>query len=338
MPGEEADKISGVAAEQPDPEGRARAEQPGRAGGAPRRPSLRRSEVYPRPLIDGRQLRDTPLSRLRRRLAGLLTSAREREEAALEGRLRSQPGVTRTNTIATISPKGGVGKTTSTFLLGSLLAGHLKLRAIAVDANPDFGTLAALAPEGLRVERSLADLIAECERVHSPAELRPYVSQLPTGLHVLAAPEHAEVMAEMTPRLYGELLAFLGQFYEVVLLDLGTGITDPIARFAVERADQLVVVTTPEWITAANVLGALRHLRHDHATLVLNQVRERGAAELKAVEDRFREQRLHRRVALPYDERLRTMLDSGTYTLEALERRIRLPVKQLGLAVAEQLV
>src|SRR5207247_3974918 len=33
------------------------------------------------------------------------------------------------------------GKTTSTFLVGNLLAGHLKLRVVAVDANPDFGTL-----------------------------------------------------------------------------------------------------------------------------------------------------------------------------------------------------
>src|SRR5918997_1117343 len=32
-----------------------------------------------------------------------------------------------------ISPKGGVGKTTSTFLVGNLLASHLKLRTIAVD-------------------------------------------------------------------------------------------------------------------------------------------------------------------------------------------------------------
>ena len=58
-----------------------------------------------------------------------------------------------------MSPKGGVGKTTSTFLVGNLLATHLKLRVIAVDANPDFGTLARLAPEDRRCQRSLADLL-----------------------------------------------------------------------------------------------------------------------------------------------------------------------------------
>ena len=32
-----------------------------------------------------------------------------------------------------------------------------------------------------------------------------------------------------------------------------------------------------------------------------------------------------------------TMLDAGTYTLDALERATRLAIKRLGLAVAEQL-
>src|SRR3954464_6036874 len=75
-------------------------------------------------------------------------SSGEREEAQLEGRLRRLPGVSRTNVVATLSPKGGCGKTTSTFLAGSVLASHLRLRALAVDLNPDFGPLADLAPTG----------------------------------------------------------------------------------------------------------------------------------------------------------------------------------------------
>ena len=56
-------------------------------------------------------------------------------------------------------------------------------------------------------------------------------------------------------------MAFLSCFYEVVLLDLGTGVAGPLARFAIERADQVVLVTTPEWVTASVVLEALSHLR-----------------------------------------------------------------------------
>jgi MinD-like ATPase involved in chromosome partitioning or flagellar assembly len=301
-------------------------------------PALRRRDLYKDPLIDGREAPDRTLRRLRRRMDSLLVSRAEREEADLERLLLAQPGVTRPNLVALISPKGGVGKTTSTFLAGNLLAAHLKLRAIAVDANPDFGTLGRLSGEQGRSSRSLAELLDDADRLATAAELRPYVSRLPSGLHLLAAPAGATLTASLGPDRYGELVAFLSCFYETVLLDLGTGVAGPLARFAIERADQVVLVTTPEWITASVVLDALEHLKHERTTVVVNKAHPRPAAELRAVEECFRRERLHRSVTIPYDERLALMLDSGTYTLEALDRRTRLPIKRLGLAVAEQLV
>ena len=298
--------------------------------------TLKRRDVYPEALVDGRPARNGAAGRLPRHFQRLLVSQGEREEADVERRVRTQPGVTRANTVALISPKGGVGKTSSTFVVGNLLASHLKLRAIAVDANPDFGTLARLAPDDRRSERSLADLLDDAERLNTAAELGPYVSRLPTGLHVLGAPRDAERMARLGPDRYGELIAFLASFYEVVLLDLGTGVAGPLARFAIERADQLVLVTTPEWVTSTIVLDALSHLQHDRTTVALNKSYLRSA-DVRAIEDRFRAEHLHRAVTIPYDEQLATMLDSGTYTLDALERPTRLAIKRLGLAVAEQL-
>jgi MinD-like ATPase involved in chromosome partitioning or flagellar assembly len=298
-------------------------------------PPARRDEFYDELIVDGRPVPDTLLSRLRDQLRALLLSAGEREEVQLEGSLRRLPGVSRTNVVATVSPKGGCGKTTSTFLAGTVLAGHLRLRALAVDLNPDFGTLADLAPDRARAPLSLVELLREQERIGSPGELRPFVSRLPSGLHLLAAPPDPAVMASMTPELYGELLAFLRRFYEVILLDLGTGVTAPIATFAVAQADQVVVVTTPEWITNTKVQMALGHLRLDTATLVLNKVEGGGA--LAASERQFRHERLSQRVAVPADPQLKTMLDSGTFSLAGLGRATRVPIKRLGLAVASQL-
>jgi MinD-like ATPase involved in chromosome partitioning or flagellar assembly len=299
--------------------------------------ALTRGDVYPAPLVDGRPATSGVAGRMRRRMQQLLVSQAEREEADLERRLRSLPGVTRPNTVALISPKGGVGKTTSTFVVGNLLSAHLKLRTVAVDANPDFGTLARLAPDDRRSQRSLADLLRDADRLRTAAELAPYVSRLPTGLHVLGAPADAALTASLGPERYGELAAFLSTFYEVVLLDLGTGVAGPLARFAIERADQVVLVTTPEWVTSSVVLGALSHLQHDHTTVAINRSRMDSVA-VDAIEDRFRAEHLHRAVTVPHDEQLATMLDSGTYVLDALERQTRLAVKRLGLAVAEQLI
>ena len=296
--------------------------------------ALRREQVHPEPLVDGRPVALHVLGRLHRRAQRLLVSRREHEEAGIERRLRAHPGVTRPNTVALMSPKGGVGKTTATFVVGNLLASHLKLRVVAVDANPDFGTLARLAPDGRRSARSLADLLRDADRLHTAAQLMPYVSRLPTGLHVLAAPQDARLPARLGPQGYGELVAFLSTFYDVVLLDLGTGIVGPLVRFMTDRADRVVLVTTPEWITASVVLDALRHVRHDHATVAINKACGRPAV----VEDRFRAEQLHQAVTIPYDDALATMLDSATYSLEALRHDTRVAVKRLGLAVTEQLV
>jgi Mrp family chromosome partitioning ATPase len=131
-------------------------------------------------IIDGRRVRDTALARLRARIHDALVSSSEREDAELERLLRSGPIDTRANTVAVVSLKGGVAKTTSAFLLGNLLASHRRLRVVAVDGNPGFGTLAGLAP-GHRGERTLADLLAEVEDVATAAQLRRYVLELPSG-------------------------------------------------------------------------------------------------------------------------------------------------------------
>jgi MinD-like ATPase involved in chromosome partitioning or flagellar assembly len=289
------------------------------------------------PLVDGRPA-GKPVARWRRRLQRLLVSQGEREEAELERLLGQQPAVSRPNVAAVVSPKGGVGKTTCAFVIGNLLADRLRLRVVAVDANPDFGTLAALAPDRLRSTRSLADLLTDIEQIETAAQLRSYVSALPSGLHLLGAPADAEVMARLGPEAYGELLALLGIFYELVLLDLGTGVAGRLAEFAIARADQVVLVTTPEWVTSAAVSAALEHVEHERTTVACNKFYARGPGDVRELERLLRERRLHRSVAIRYDDQLATMLDTATYHLDALERTTRMTIKRLGLAVAEQLV
>lgn len=266
-----------------------------------------------------------------------LTSGAQRREDETVAALRDVT-VSRPNVIAVLSPKGGVGKTTTAFLLGNVLASHARLRVIAIDANPDFGTLAALAPDDARSPRSMTDLLAELKDVEDAEDLLPFVSRLPSGLHLLAAPARVEVMAQMTPNLYGRLLGGLRRFYDVVVLDLGTGITDPIARFAVVQADRTVVVTNAEWVTAATVLGALRYLHLDRTTLLLNQAASgRASASQERIEANLRRHAVATRATLPADERLRAMLDSGRFALEDLRRPTRTAILALALTVGRDL-
>jgi MinD-like ATPase involved in chromosome partitioning or flagellar assembly len=298
---------------------------------------LKRRDLFPEPLIDGQAVRGHSLARLQRRMGSLLVSRAEREEADLEGRLRGHPGVTRPNLIASLSPKGGVGKTTSGFLIGNVLASHLKLRAIVVDASPA-GTLGRLAPDSAQAAASPADLLDDADRLGTAAEVGRYVARLPSGLHLLAAPQNAARTSSLGPQRYGELVALLSCFYETVLLDLGPGVTNPLARFALDRADHVVLVTTPDQLTATLAIHALDQLDRERTTVVVNRSHPRLAPELRAIEECLARRDVRRPVMVPDDRRLATMLHTGTYSLEALDRNTRLAVKRLGLAVAERLV
>jgi MinD-like ATPase involved in chromosome partitioning or flagellar assembly len=276
-------------------------------------------------VIDGLPAHQGAFARVRRRAQRLAVSRGEQDEAEVERRLLGHPGVTRANTVAFMSPAGGVGKTACAFVIGSLFATHLKLRAIAVDATPGFGTLAQLVPEARRAELGIGELLRDSERLFTAAELTPYVSRLPTGLHVLAARHHERVGAEEL----GELLALLSCFYEVILLDLGAGVIGPPAQLAAARADQIVLVTTPERMASSAMLHARAYLQRPERTVVAINGTHRDARA---------DGRPYKAVAIPHDEQLAAMLESRTYSIGALAPTTRAAIKRLGASVAEQLV
>jgi putative peptide zinc metalloprotease protein len=314
---------------------------------------FRRSDVYARPVKKGREVRDLPGRRALDQVLEIFTPPAQKEEQALDRQLRAMSRVTRTNLIVSLSPKGGVGKTTCTFLVGNLLASHLKLRTLIMDANRDWGTLASLAPDNVRSDRSISALLANLDEVHSVSELRPYVSRLATGCHLLGAPTDPAIMGRMGPEEYTRLLRWLSRYYEIILLDLGTGVIDPLAQAAIGAADQGLLITTPEYVTTEKVIGVIGYLGRSSdsevdddgaapeeqvLTVVLNRAPREGSGDRRQIEAAFRRQQVGKSVIVPYDDRLRVMLDSATYALDDLPRGTRMSVKRLGLSVAQDLV
>jgi MinD-like ATPase involved in chromosome partitioning or flagellar assembly len=265
-------------------------------------------------------------------LQRVLTSVPERAEAALEARLTAVPAISRCTTVAVASPESGVGRTTCAFVAGTLLADRSRLRVLAIDADASRGRLPLLLSDRRRSERSAADLIRDLDAVESAAELRRFVSIDHSGLHVLAGPVEESA--------FGTVLHLCERFYEVVVLDLGAGLTNPFARRALPRANHLIMVSTSEWATSMSVTQSLAAWRegagrHRAApTLVLNRMTKE--AEQDGVAPRALDAIATTEVVtIPHDPQLALMLDTGTFGLGALARRTRMAARRLGIAVLE---
>lgn len=212
-------------------------------------------------------------------------------------------------TIAVVSTKGGVGKTTTALNLGHTFATTRGDRVVALDANPDAGSL------GYRVQReteaTAADLLAYPDEITSYAQIRGFTSQASSRLEVIASPDDPRLTRRMGRSDYEQLLRLLARQYNLILADCGTGILDSATRGVVQSADQLVVVTGPSVDAARAVTYLLAWLREhgmadkvDSAVVVVNGVRPgKRPVDVGAVSEHFR--RLVRDVVVvPWDEEL----------------------------------
>ncbi len=145
--------------------------------------------------------------------------------------------------IAVLSLKGGVGKTTTTVSLGSTFADLRGDHVVAIDANPDLGTLGGRIPS--QTPATVRDLLHDQQRIHRYSDVRAFTSQAPSRLEVLASerdPHKAEAFSETD---YREAVAILDNFYNLILTDCGTGLTHSAMRGVLDTADALVLVSSP---------------------------------------------------------------------------------------------
>ena len=194
----------------------------------------------------------------------------------------------RCQTIAVISPKGGVGKTAITALLGSLIAFIRRGRTIAVDTNPDFGSLGRrLVPEHrVFIDDLLAGPLAG-DRT-SPMGLAVQLGRGPDGLMVAPAPADRERAQRLDEAAYRTLFSKLAELAEILVLDCGTGLDSPAARAALGTADQLALVTDGEPDTASLITDpackSLLEGLNVPVFLVANKLTARSRVDLGAFE------------------------------------------------------
>ncbi|MGN5633828.1 nucleotide-binding protein, partial [Streptomyces sp. AC154] len=211
--------------------------------------------------------------------------------------------------IAVISLKGGVGKTTTTTALGSTLATERQDKILAIDANPDAGTL------GRRVRRetgaTIRDLVHAIPHLHSYMDIRRFTSQASSGLEIIANDVDPAVSTTFNDEDYRRAIEVLGKQYPIILTDSGTGLLYSAMRGVLDLADQLIIISTPSVDGASSASTTLDWLSaHGYADLVqrsltvISGVRETG--KMIKVDDIVQhfETRCRGVVVVPFDEHL----------------------------------
>lgn len=179
-------------------------------------------------------------------------------------------------TVAVASPKGGVGKTTIALLLGTLLARARSDWVIAIDADPDYGTLGRTLRAGRPMfVDELADLADQ--PALTSAMLDRHLARGPEGLIVVPAPVDPLHMDNLDETAYRKVIPFVARLAPIVVVDCGAGMRSAATRAAVDLADQLVLVTDAEPPTVSLVGEAARVLARDRPyALVVNKVPRTG--------------------------------------------------------------
>ncbi|GAA4641641.1 MinD/ParA family ATP-binding protein [Gordonia humi] len=144
--------------------------------------------------------------------------------------------------IAVLSLKGGVGKTTTTIGLGSTFSSLRGDRVIAVDANPDLGTLAQRIP--LQTQSTVRDLLAD-PVLSRYSDVRAHTSQAPSRLEVLASERDPAAAEAFDESEYRGVMSILQRFYNIILTDCGTGMSHDAMRGVLDLADAIVLVSSP---------------------------------------------------------------------------------------------
>lgn len=202
--------------------------------------------------------------------------------------------------LAFVSSKGGVGKTTTCLLTSSQLGLVRHDRIIALEANPHHGTFRSRVRmmHNRSVQHLLEDLgsLGGDDQISYPM-LHRYTTQADENrLETLTIPLDAAVSHAMGEAEYKRVLRILYRFYDVVALDLGTGLLEPSTAYMLRLCDQAVVVSpaaldggkladyTLDYIEARRGREWLR----ERAVVVINGVRRDTMLEVSAMERHFR--------------------------------------------------
>lgn len=249
---------------------------------------------------------------------------------ALAGDARFVPVLTR---------KGGVGKTTTTTLLGMALARVREDRVVAIDANPDRGTLVERIQRSTR--HTIRTVVQKAPSIGSFTDFSEYVSRDATRLDVLASDADPMLSQAFDEFDYNIVADITSRYYSVILTDCGTGIVHSVMKPILQRADGLVIVSGGSIDEARLASETLTWLESNgYADLVAKSIVALNTAtqgtvlvKLDEIENHFKS-RVRDVVRIPYDSHIAA---GSVITWDKLSKLTRESASLLAALVVEGL-
>jgi pilus assembly protein CpaE len=184
------------------------------------------------------------------------------------------------------STKGGTGKTSIAVNLAVELA-SVGLRTLLIDLDVQFGDVGIVL--GLdRPTKTLHDLTAAADELDAE-KLRGYVLRHGSGLHVLPAPLRPEEGEAIDASRVAGILQTARGMYDAIVVDTAPLFDGPMLT-ALDRSDQLLLVSTPDVPSMKNIRLALQTLELlgfpiERVALVANRTGMAGGATTGEVAD-----------------------------------------------------
>ncbi|GAB4951739.1 MULTISPECIES: MinD/ParA family ATP-binding protein [Mycobacterium avium complex (MAC)] len=239
--------------------------------------------------------------------------------------------------IASISVKGGVGKTRVTAGVGTVFAAERGQPVIAIDADTTYGGLGRFVdPQALR---SLGDLLAAKDVVVDYPKARHFTGKNKQGLEVLPGNQNVANPLEMKKDVFYDTAELTRRFYQLALVDCGAEVETEFFKTVLSSTDALMIIgscnaegglaveTTVDWLAARNGHELLKR-----SVIVLNDIHD---CATKAFISHITETvgpRVRSVKTIPWDPHLR---DADTLDFAALHKRTRLAFLELAAELAE---
>ncbi len=162
--------------------------------------------------------------------------------------------------LTVFSPKGGVGKTSTTINLALALERQTKAEVVVIDLDQDIGNVALAM--SLTPRYTLTDIINDIHNIN-PETIMGYLTPHDSGVKVLPVSTNLQSDNYLSAKHVQTIIDTLRDTCDYIVIDMPARLTDA-TKPAIIKADKLILLATAELATLRNTKAALVSLEEQN--------------------------------------------------------------------------